>query len=781
MNNKEKIKKMVGYKNINRLKKVLATKKLIKAFQEKSVKKFNYSKNYFDDCIEIKQKGKNIFGGYYDLKQLNNSGDQALIHIVDKKALAGKDCTGLGIYKMETGDIEVFSQSKAWSWQQGARLRWHPTEEKFVLYNDFEGSKYVTRIFDLDKKEIVETIPVALYDITSDGNYGLSLDFARLQRLRPGYGYSCYEDTTSGIEVPNNSGVFLWEKASGEVKEIIALEELAKTVNDRGVEHYLNHISISPSGTKFLFFHLWSFGLGMQWKMKLYTCNIDGTDLTCIDDSETISHYCWDGEDRILATALANEQVKHAKYIIYDLAKGKKSTIDSPNLLKDGHPTFTLDPRVFVSDTYPQSNSQQYVFCSDITGKKYKKLISVYANPFLIDEYRCDLHPRVDLAKSWISIDSTYTGCRSVIFLHKRAKEDKKKPLKIGFIAHGLGDGGAERVESILANYLVEQGYQVLFVAALSPNRVYEIDERVSYTYRLANSDNMLIKLAQKNINVYKQLKAFNPDMIVSFLTNEAFLSELKLKRPSVYTLRNDPYNYNCSGMKGKIRQYLFGQAKKIVFQTSGAREYFDDNIQQKGVIIENPIKEGLPYWQDYQHEKAIVTACRLEQQKNIPLMLKAFAKFSEGHHDYKLKICGDGQLKEELQQLVKELSLKDKVEFLGFREDIYDIMASSMMFVLSSDYEGVSNSMLEALSMGMPVVCTDSSPGGAATYIESGINGILTTVGNVDEFYLALCKVADDEAFKKKISKNAAKIRDELKSAVVLNKWEAVLKEATK
>lgn len=354
-----------------------------------------------------------------------------------------------------------------------------------------------------------------------------------------------------------------------------------------------------------------------------------------------------------------------------------------------------------------------------------------------------------------------------------------KTNLKIAFIAHGLGDGGAERVASILANYLVNKGHQVCFIAALSPNKVYEIDRRVQYIYGPANSTNVIIKLIQKNLNVYKNIIKFNPDVIVSFLTNEAFLTGLITVFPTVYTLRNDPYNYNNSFTKKHIRHFLFKKGKKIVFQSLGAYNYFEESIREKGIIISNPLKEGLPYWKDYKHDNVVITACRLEKQKNIPMMLGAFARLLKDYPDFILKICGDGQLREELEKLADKFGIGKSVEFLGFRTDIHELMAHSLIFVLSSDYEGVSNSMLEALSIGVPVVCTDSSPGGAATFIKNGFNGMLVPVGNIEKFYLAMKQIADDSKLQQKLSYNAISIREELNKDMILKKWEKVIKDA--
>lgn len=356
--------------------------------------------------------------------------------------------------------------------------------------------------------------------------------------------------------------------------------------------------------------------------------------------------------------------------------------------------------------------------------------------------------------------------------------EIRYRQPKIGLVASSLSNGGLERVASILANYLASKGYQVLFLAAWEASRTYELDERVEYTYQASNSKNKIVKLIQKNINVYKQLKKFKPDLIVSFLPYETFLTEILLNRPSVYSLRNDP---NATKLLAKkwIRQYVFSKSKKVVFQTNGARDYFDGKIKEKGIVIGNPIKGNLPRWNEHNHDKVIMTASRLYEQKNISMMIRAFAKFASNHLEYKLKICGDGPLLTELKDLAKTLNVYEKVEFDGFRKDIHDVMAQAMIFAVSSDYEGLSNAMLEAMAIGMPIVCTDSSPGGAATYIKDEVNGMLTPVGNADEFSVALCRVADDEKFRNKLSENAIKIRDDLNPTTVLEKWESVLKDA--
>ena len=244
------------------------------------------------------------------------------------------------------------------------------------------------------------------------------------------------------------------------------------------------------------------------------------------------------------------------------------------------------------------------------------------------------------------------------------------------------------------------------------------------------------------------------------------------IKCKSIYSLRNDPYNNNNTLIKRITRNFLFKKADRIVFQTKGAKNYFDKEIQNKGVIIDNPIVDNLPYWSDFEHDKSIITACRLEPQKNLPLLLRGFSEFRLKHPDYTLTICGSGKLKTALEDLCKELNISESVNFMGFREDIHKIMARSAIFALTSDYEGVSNSMLEALAIGIPLVCTDSSPGGASEFVQNDINGILIQRGDEKALFNAFCKIAEDEAYAKTLSLNAVKVRNRLSKERVIKEW---------
>ena len=220
------------------------------------------------------------------------------------------------------------------------------------------------------------------------------------------------------------------------------------------------------------------------------------------------------------------------------------------------------------------------------------------------------------------------------------------------------------------------------------------------------------------------------------------------------------------------MRDLSLELADACVFQTNDAKEYFSKRIQDKGTIIFNPINPELPERYTGIRRKAIVAVGRLAKQKNFSLLIDAYAEVAKIYPDYRLFIYGEGPERQQLEKKVQDLGLQDKIIMPGFSRDIYNEMNNCTAYVSSSDYEGMSNSMLEALALGLPTICTDCPIGGAKTVIENGINGILTPVGEVQPLSDAMLKVIEDDNFRNMISNNAYQIRKKLDVCDVARQW---------
>ncbi len=423
---KSKIKGIVGEKNVQKLQVLKAKLNYLKSNRPGHPPRFSLQSNKWQEPVIFSLPDKHVFFGYYDIQQLNRQQNKLLVTIIPRNADTGRDKATLQWIDLKTGEYHAIGTTNAWCWQQGARLRWHPTMDDVVLYNDVENDHYVTRSYDLKEQKEIEVFSRALYDISPDFRYGLSLNYSRLQRLRPGYGYNTLPDKTETDKVPVEDGIFLVNLKDNTTKCIISYEELvARTPAARDEWNYINHISISPDGSRFIFFHLYTPGVGAHWKTKLYTAKLDGTELQCLEQEYVTSHYCWKNNNELLTTSVGFDGAR-SYYISYDIESGSKGIIESEYLTHDGHPTYLSDGKHFVADTYPLKNCMQHLFISSINGEYFEPICSIYSDPRMFKEKRCDLHPRITPDGKYLTIDTTCKdGKRSVwLFENKKGKLD---------------------------------------------------------------------------------------------------------------------------------------------------------------------------------------------------------------------------------------------------------------------------------------------------------------------------------------------------------------------
>jgi glycosyltransferase involved in cell wall biosynthesis len=229
------------------------------------------------------------------------------------------------------------------------------------------------------------------------------------------------------------------------------------------------------------------------------------------------------------------------------------------------------------------------------------------------------------------------------------------------------------------------------------------------------------------------------------------------------------------------IEKY-YTRADKAVFQTVEAKAVYPKHVADKGLVIENPIKRDLPESYHGERNKVITTFCRISEQKNLPVMIDAFAKLYKEYPEYTLRIIGDApneegvRVRNQIVEQMKRLGIESAVEMVPFMDRVHEAIINDAMYVNSSDYEGMSNAMLEAMAIGMPVVCTDCPIGGAHAAIQHGENGLLVPVKDSQALYMAMKQIVEDEEFSKKLSENAAKIREKLSLENIANQWMELL-----
>lgn len=219
-------------------------------------------------------------------------------------------------------------------------------------------------------------------------------------------------------------------------------------------------------------------------------------------------------------------------------------------------------------------------------------------------------------------------------------------------------------------------------------------------------------------------------------------------------------------------------KASGVVFQTNEQQHFFCDKVQKKSFVIPNPIKGGLPLRYGKLINNEIVTFCRLEKEKNLQLLIEAFSILCIRHPEFCLKIWGKGSEANYLQNIIYEKKLQDKVQLMGYSDNIHMEIKQAYMYVNSSNHEGISNAMLESMAIGLPVVCTDCPCGGASMAIENNINGILVAMNDVYGMAEAMEKLISDHDFANYISENAKSIRSRFDQKTIVGEWKKVIEE---
>lgn len=347
----------------------------------------------------------------------------------------------------------------------------------------------------------------------------------------------------------------------------------------------------------------------------------------------------------------------------------------------------------------------------------------------------------------------------------------------IVFISNFLGNGGAARVITVLAEELAERGYEVSVLSFPFHEAEYKLKAGVKHIV-LGNTRHLSVM--QRIQLIRKELKRHTAATVISFeyfVNMQTILAAMGLKKKVIVSERNDPATAGGTFPKSVIRNVLYMFCHRLVCQTPDAKAYFPRGIQRKATVIANPVKADLPEPLQGERSHYIVNFCRLAEQKNLKLLIDAFAEFHQSHPDYKLRIYGNGPERDALIEYASACNLASEVQIYNAIENVHEEILDAAMFVSSSDYEGLSNSMLEAMAIGLPVICTDCPCGGARMIIDDGTNGMLVPVNNKAAMAEAMIRVADDKEFANYLSRNAAHIREALSVSNITSEWESVIK----
>lgn len=327
--------------------------------------------------------------------------------------------------------------------------------------------------------------------------------------------------------------------------------------------------------------------------------------------------------------------------------------------------------------------------------------------------------------------------------------------------------GGAERVSYNLARWLnSRKGVHARVVA------LFHFD---GMSYPKSDIDFIELENGNTVMQLRKTIKESHADIVLTMTVPPCVytvpaLAGLHVKH--IISERNDPGHFHGSYITKVLSRLLMKSADGYVFQTKQARNYYGERIANKSVIIHNPLSDIPIYERNTTIKNEIVSVGRLNPQKNHRLLIEAFSKVVVKYPDYHLTIYGEGPERPILLGMIEQLGLTNKVTMPGTTNQLFEKIKDVALFVMTSDFEGLPNALMEAMALGLPCISTDCSCGGPSELIENGVNGLLVPVGDKESLIEAMNLVLSDKNLSTELGEAAINIRNSHSIDIIGQKW---------
>ncbi|UCH34748.1 MAG: hypothetical protein JSV65_19900 [Armatimonadota bacterium] len=325
--------------------------------------------------------------------------DAATVGVVD----LGEDCA-----------FRPLAETRAWNWQQGTMLQWVPSApNRLIAFNDRQGDTFVGVLLEAHTGER-RVLPRPIYALSRDGLRALSVNFARLNDLRPGYGYAGPPDPWREDPHPDDDGIYIMDLATGDRRLIMSLDQIAASGRDEtmaGRRHWFNHLLFNTDDSRFIFLHRWQREDGGRYT-RMFTARPDGSEVCCVSDHEMVSHFDWRDERHILAWARRRDVGD--RYFLFTDCTDRLDVVAEGVLTTDGHCSYSPDRRWILTDTYPDRERMRTLILYEAETGRRVDIGRLYSPPELDGPVRCDLHPRWSRDGRQVCIDSAHEGTRQM-------------------------------------------------------------------------------------------------------------------------------------------------------------------------------------------------------------------------------------------------------------------------------------------------------------------------------------------------------------------------------
>ncbi len=362
--------------------------------------------------------------------------------------------------------------------------------------------------------------------------------------------------------------------------------------------------------------------------------------------------------------------------------------------------------------------------------------------------------------------------------------------MKIAFLIHSLGAGGAERAVTGLANFWAEE-HEVSIITLVKTVPFYKLNSKVSLLYCIEkplqttnifkSSKNIFLRIVRLK-NILKHLK---PTIVLGFMMKTNIYAIWTTKLLNIPCIVSERANHNINKLPKTqeiIRNFSYKYTRKLVVQTSGNKRYYESNLHSNKIaVIPNGVSENLQMERkvfEKARENIILNVGAFRKGKAQDVLIRAFAKIP--NIDLRLIFVGDGANLAHCRILAKELGIAEKVEFLGAKKNVSDYYKMAQMFVFTSKHEGFPNALLESLYFGVPSISTNC-PHGPSDLIEDGINGFLVPVGDVDALALKIEELMRSTELQEKFRNAALESTKKYEIEAIALQWMELVKAVVK
>ena len=380
---------------------------------------------------------------YYDKIQSDPTSRYVLSMKTDfeHRSPAFDDVIEIGMVDLHENNKWIkLGESSSWGWQQGCQLQFIPGSEDEIVWNDREDNRFVCHVMNIHTRE-KRTIPWAVYALSPDGKWAVTVDYRRINDTRPGYGYAGLSDPYANELAPKNSGIWKIDMQTGDAKLIISIAQIAELENPYDTEtkdanHWFNHLLINPDGTRFIFLHRWRYpdkertaqytNVG-GWGTRMLTASADGSDIRVIDPYNYTSHFIWRDPQHILAWT--NIPRKGDGFFLFEDSEIENiEQIGKDVMTENGHCTYLPGNEWILNDTYPNPKTKlQSVYLYHIPTNKRLPLADFYSPLDRTLEWRCDTHPRSTIDGQFVIVDSPNWEGRQLYMLDIRGILSKRE------------------------------------------------------------------------------------------------------------------------------------------------------------------------------------------------------------------------------------------------------------------------------------------------------------------------------------------------------------------